>query len=320
VKWFFNELSLTGHYSDTEAFCRDLEKLMALRASSPYLRSQLYCSRMLAGLPVAGSINFRQAVQRRGNRDFVVQVLSWLGGNGPFWEDDRQPHAEDLFYFDEVDVTDMGLGEAARRRLAADEAGTFGFPGSTHPCDHDELLVEHGVPEQHYPAIPVPNRVDFHRLQEAAVAAIPQPQTWYDMLTRAGLYENLALAPNILDILTPYPFSAYVAERVIELLGILNRYAASRSADGTNTDETNRLVATYFSGERARFTDESTTNKNDFRAALTFSDPLAPESQIFCPWHGKINTPPFRLHFAWPLLANERKIRVVYIGPKITKA
>lgn len=52
---------------------------------------------------------------------------------------------------------------------------------------------------------------------------------------------------------------------------------------------------------------------------MTFSDPSPTGKKLFCPWHGKIKTPQFRIHFEWPRPAGQREIKVVYIGPKITK-
>jgi hypothetical protein len=75
-----------------------------------------------------------------------------------------------------------------------------------------------------------------------------------------------------------------------------------------------------FMGEKAWFTDEGGRNKTNFRKEMTFCDPEDTSRNIFCSWHGKINISyPIRIHFSWPITAEQRKIKVVYIGPKITK-
>lgn len=89
--------------------------------------------------------------------------------------------------------------------------------------------------------------------------------------------------------------------------------------DGTNSIETDRLIAAHFSGEKAWFTDESEGNKKKFASQMTFVDPLNSSMKIFCPFHGKIKTPQYRIHFPWPMAQDEGVLRIVYIGPKITK-
>lgn len=74
-------------------------------------------------------------------------------------------------------------------------------------------------------------------------------------------------------------------------------------------------------GDRARFTDSSDTEKRDrqFARAMTFTHPETGGS-VFCSWHGKIQTPAYRIHFEWPMPDNQdRKLFVAFIGPKITK-
>ena len=64
-------------------------------------------------------------VGRRLPRDKRVLLFQWAGRKGPFIEDDRQSTDDDLFLFDGEDVTDLGLGEAARRILATLPAATL---------------------------------------------------------------------------------------------------------------------------------------------------------------------------------------------------
>ena len=43
-----------------------------------------------------------------------------------------------------------------------------------------------------------------------------------------------------------------------------------------------------------------------------------PTKTLFCPWHGKVQTPQLRVHFSYPIRANE-PLYIVYVGPKLTK-
>ncbi|MBN1960904.1 MAG: hypothetical protein JW841_08150, partial [Deltaproteobacteria bacterium] len=71
-------------------------------------------------------------------------------------------------------------------------------------------------------------------------------------------------------------------------------------------------------GRGALFSDSSDEEKNEFKNALTFNHPQKPHVKIFCPWHGKVQTPKYRIHFSWPVRVNE-PLYVVYIGEKLTK-
>jgi len=51
---------------------------------------------------------------------------------------------------------------------------------------------------------------------------------------------------------------------------------------------------------------------------MTFRHPEKADETIFCPWYGKVGTPQLRVHFSWPVRADET-LYVVYVGPKITK-
>ena len=82
-----------------------------------------------------------------------------------------------------------------------------------------------------------------------------------------------------------------------------------------------QLQSLLMVGDRARFTDSSDTEKRNrrFAEAMTFNHPETSE-RVFCSWHGKIQTPQYRIHFEWPMPDHQdRKLFVAYIGPKITK-
>ena len=51
---------------------------------------------------------------------------------------------------------------------------------------------------------------------------------------------------------------------------------------------------------------------------MTFKHPTDASKTLFCPWHGKVQTPQLRVHFSWPVRADE-PLYIVYVGPKITK-
>lgn len=316
--WFVNDLSLAGQYPTAEAFVRDLKQFLTLRNRSPLLASRLFCSRTICYRPVSKNQDFQQAVQASGDRLLTNLVLNWLTRAGPFWEEQRQVVADDYFHYHETDVTELGLGEAARRQLCGALANSVSFPSPEF--DYSPLPVIHGLLEEPISTINVVNQWKWEDVQHAVEAATPPIINWEQMLTEARRrFDHLDLTSACGDPLKPEPFRHYVVERVFELLQVLNEYVSCMTETGTPTTRNHELFSQHFSGGKSWFSDESTSNKREFKRELEFSDPVQPGKKIFCPWHGKIKTPQYRIHFEWPPQP-KAKLRIFYIGPKITKS
>ncbi len=135
--------------------------------------------------------------------------------------------------------------------------------------------------------------------------------------TRTGC-PRLTFAQNAFVPLAGHPFVPSAAERIQVLLRTLDIFCGCFDEAGQRTAEGHRLYQDRFTGKRAWFTDSSDTEKNEFRNELTFPCPDAPGRQLFCTWHGKVSTPPIRVHFSWPVRFGS-PVYVVYVGPKITK-
>jgi hypothetical protein len=137
----------------------------------------------------------------------------------------------------------------------------------------------------------------------------------------ATLFPRLIIPDSIYtnSILAREPFEAVIRDRVFVLLGYLEAYMAGRGPDGAEGPAARDIIERFFVGERALFTGESLTNQRDFRTELTFPDPEDSTRVIFAHWHGKISRRFFRMHFEWPPPTNAKKIKVVYLGPKLTR-
>src|SRR3954470_20898209 len=125
MRIYLNELAFDGAFSNREAVGKFLMSLIGARRKSPALRQSLYCSVMLkdrrayGNEPLAATIlTFR--------RDERLVVLQWLNRFGPFQEMDREFEENDFFSFEGIDVTDHGLGEAARRVIHAQATAVHG--------------------------------------------------------------------------------------------------------------------------------------------------------------------------------------------------
>ncbi|MEO5334468.1 MAG: hypothetical protein H7839_20830 [Magnetococcus sp. YQC-5] len=327
MEWHLNDLSLQGQFQANINFINSLEILYKLRHRYPFLQERLYCSRTLAGRPVVNHLSLRQVIGtlQNGtpqNKTLARLIMNWMVNSGPFWDDTREENPDDYFTYESEDVTDQGLGEAARRRLAATDARSLSFPGGTIPFTYSPLVIQQGVPEEPLGDIRIPNTWDWDSLQKELIAVTPSPQSWDEMLQQAiQRFPNLIFAQTIHDQLHPYPFSRYAAERFLVLLDILDKICSQTLPDGSMTKEGQQLNE-YLNKAKSIFGDESETNKRIFKKEITFPDPLdCNATHIFCPWHGKVKSPnQYRIHFQWPRPTGQREIKVVYIGLKITRS
>ena len=264
------------------------------------------------------SMSLSQCVRATKDQLFISQVLRWVSTAGPFWEDDRAGNPDDYFHFEGEDVTEQGLGEAARRLVLDLNASSFSFP---HPSvarfARTPLCVHHGLDEEPLGSYDVDN---CWKSEDIETAAIRTPTSWKDMLEiAASEMRALILSDEIANQLSPVPFHSGVAEKFIGLLGVLQKLT-DETRDGALSAQGLDLYNKFFTGHKPLFTDESESNKRDFFQDLTFRDPSDPRKNLFCPWHGKVKFgSQYRIHFEWPRPKGQAPIKVTYIGPKITK-
>lgn len=318
MEWHINDLSLDGQFLDLQSFYEVLEAFLRVRNSESTLRNQLYCSRSINLRQVSITINFQKAISGIKDKNIKSIAFNWIA-TGPFWEDDRQFNQNDYFEYQSNDVTEQGLGEASRRKLVGIDAGVFSFQGSSFKFEISPLLVQQGLSEEPISFIDLDNCW----LIEQLIQSVQNSKTyscWQDVDTEIrSRFEGLIIADEVMNSLLPTPFSQLVTKRIFELLDILNRLVRESDLDGQLSEAGRNLLQQHFAGDKAWFTDESSTNKRNFKQEMTFFDPIDNSKKIFCSWHGKIKTPQIRVHFEWPRPNNQKKIKVVYIGPKITK-
>lgn len=313
---FLNDLSLAGQYPDPLAFRAALEPLLALRAKRADLQGLLYCSRLFSDRPATVSLSVQEAVRATRDKIYIRLVLGWIAKAGPFWEDDRFFEADDYFHFDNNDVTDQGLGEAARRTIGGLEAGSFSFLDGSGRFDKTPLNVIHGLEEAPVGNVEVRNLWTTLHLETVVDS---KPKSWNQMLQQAqGRFSGLVMASQVGDALRGQPFHNGIADRVLILLQFLQNLVDETKDDQSLTAKGLGLWQEYSVGHRAYFTDESESNERTYRSELTFRD-FQTGSDVFCPWHGKIKLNQFRIHFEWPRPRGQKKIKIFYIGPKITK-
>ncbi len=319
--WIVNDLSLSGQYQSVEEFCTTLDQLLSVRERNEVIQGRIFCSPLLGDRPVIGNTILRNIVLHQASHLLRQRTLRWIGKDGPFWTGERAPNDDDLFWFERKEVTEQGLGEAARRRILSIDAHTFSFPRSEPSCDGSPLRVVHGLLEEPFGTVEVPNTCRPESIASGVLNSFGLPRSWHAAFESLRIqFHRITFSRELEQFVEGQPFVKNVYERSRELLAVLDQLLVSRDENGQWTSESNRLIANHFQGEKAWFSDESEGNKRDFERELTFRDPEDAATELFCPWHGKIKTPQYRIHFQWPIDANQRRVKVVYIGPKITKS
>jgi hypothetical protein len=173
------------------------------------------------------------------------------------------------------------------------------------------------LPEEPLALVEIEN---FWAVHEVEAASVPRLTSWPELLSAARTSMGfLILSEEIVGHLRPCPFHAGVAQRIMQLLQILQDIARESHDDCSLNAAGLTIHQKHFVGEKASFTDESATNKGAFKNDMIFADPTDASASLFCSWHGKIKIGQYRIHFEWPRPRGQRQIKVVYIGPKITK-
>lgn len=308
-----NDLSVHGQFPDISSFRESIIGIMALRKVAHDFGREVYSHRNIGNGRINAMATLFDALQTL-SRDEKRALLGWLTRRGPFWEDAAE-HGRDhwLECGDEI-VTETAVGEAAYcavigidRRLVSFAPSAWEYSPVIATMRNDDAVD-----------VTVPNYWQMTALEAALQDAQPKPKSWGDLAIAASArFQLLTFSADCFEYLNGHPFDPGVADRILSRLHVLNRLMASVDGAGRWTLEGHRLYQDYFTGRRAWFSDSSDTEKNEQGNKLTFRHPELPGRTLFCPWHGKINTPPYRIHFAWPEQTGAA-LYVVYIGWHVT--
>ena len=290
---------------------------MAIRNVAKKYGREVHCHRNMAGVEVMPKVYMPQAIQSL-TRDERRVVMQWLRQLGPFWDDERVHSPDDWLECNGEIVTETAVGEAAYRCLNGIETHLVSLTPSS--WDFSPAVVKWLRNETVFRQNEVVNYRTANELKIALEIAPVKFASWKALADRARVRcEHLTFSTHCFDPLNGYPFALTVAQNILRRLEILERLKCCFDAEGKCTPEGHELYRDHFAGERAWFSDSSSTEKSDFQKKLTFPNPTGGGKPLFCPWHGKVSSnPPIRIHFSWPITADE-PLYVVYVGPKITR-
>ena len=314
MEWHLNDLSLREQVNSSKELQTLIQEILTLRLRRSDIGKLIYCSRKLLSTTLMGHMTVRQVIESTGDKNFINSSLRWFANSGPFWDDTRQGDDDDLFYWGAEEVQETGLGEAARRRLVATDARAFSFVGAESQFNVAVLTIVHGLLDQPIDFVEVPNARSIEDLEQLPAPALGN---WRDVVEAAKVRNpNLSIADHVIEDLQPRPFNTAVATKLLDLLTILDALSLETDGDGKFTLKGQQLYQKFFVGKEAPFSSEDP----DDTAIFNFSDPQSGK-KIYCPWHGKINIgDPFRFHYEWPRPKGQAKVKLLYMGQKLTKA
>lgn len=322
MDFLLNDLSLDGQYPDIQTFQASLGRIMKMKELIRKFGRDCYCHRKIISTQVTSIMNFPQIINGFG-RDQKRSIMTWLTKTGPFWEDERFHSPDDYMTCRNEIVTDSAVGEAAWCCISGIERHLISFspsewelsPVAVEFFENDEMtdrvdvlnFWEHGSVEKHLEKFPV-ILDSWDRVRETA---IPR-------------FTRLFFANDAFTPLEGHPFVHGAAQRLISLFKILEEFITCHDDQGKRTARGHEMYTDYFTGKKgdggrgSLFKDSSDGEKSEFKDEMTFRHPEKPGESLFCPWHGSIQTPQYRIHFSWPVKAGE-PMYIVYVGPKITK-
>ena len=249
-------------------------------------------------------------------------LRSWFSQQGPFWDDSRHHTSDDYLEFDGSVVTDTAVGEAAWCRLNKIDQDLISIAPSS--WEISPIPVK-WISRTEVRDIRVPNFWEPTSF-ESAIRDLPIVMDSWEQLGTVAVAQCplLTFSDDSFSTLSGHPFVSGAAHRLLAILRILDQFKSCFDTNGSRTPEGHELYQNFFTGVKgeggrgATFSDSSDTEKAEFGKEMTFAHPNDPTLRLFCTWHGKIQTPPLRVHFTWPVKANE-PLYVVYVGQKLTK-
>lgn len=318
MRLFLNELSVEKSELSISDIAEAVSDFLSERAKNCDVYRSVYISKYFSNKNVDVK-SFTEAVQCLG-RDKRILFYEWMQ-RGPFMEGVDSPLEDNLFYYGEFDVTELGLGFAGRQNKCGLRAGTFSpFSHTNSEFCIPNIQVLQGFIEEPIEYFDIENVFELDDLRKFFELKIETIERWDDLEEYSKKnFENLLFEKSCFSPAQQTPFSNNLRDRVIEILSILNSMMEEMQHDGSLSVDGLKLKQKYFVGGNALFSDESDNNKVKFRRDMTFDDPEILGKKIICFWHGKIQTPQFRVHFLWPVEKPFETMKIVYIGPKISK-
>ena len=247
------------------------------------------------------------------SREQRTATVLGLTKQGPFWDDSPEHDFNQWFECDGEIVTESGLAESAFFATVGIDRRLVSFAPSD--WEYSPIVVTWRRDETDSSDIELGNYWHPPSLEADLRQAVPPMESWRQLeAVSRRRFHHLNFTADSFSNLNGQPFAPGVAKRILARLDVLDRLWRS----GLRSPEGQQLYQEHFVGRKAWFSDSSDGEKQQFRQALTFPSVRNGGEIIFCPWHGKVNNPPYRIHFSWPVPPGG-DLYIVYVGLKITR-
>lgn len=241
MKWYLNELSLTGQFATTEHFIEHLKNILSLRERFAIISNGFYCPRGLPEVKVSGERTFRDAVINHGEKNLTRKVVLWLDRNGPFTAINNNKDIVCEWNGKNVDGTT--LAQLIEFAPLTDNLFTYSFDNSNPSFSLSPLRIDYFTgSDDEIKTIDVNNHWKLDVLEAEAKNFQGKPESWEGFCSY--IYDEFPfvnLSVDVFPFLKSQPFSSVICERGIFLVRILNEYVASRNDDGSYSDKTNEI-------------------------------------------------------------------------------
>lgn len=313
MELFFNDLSIHEQFRHVSGFREAMQHLMKERSLTRKFGLELVSHRETVNRRINPTTTVFEAIQQFSLEEKRV-VLGWLMRQGPFWDDNPEHNSDECFESGEELVTGSAIAEAALGTHIGLDCRTVSLSPSNWTFSVIPVLWEKGPSFE----IRLRNYWEIPSLRSDLEGHVGFLVSW-DELERVSRkrFEMLSFTRDCFSNVGKFPFALSAAKQILRRLDVLDRLASSVDDSGGRSVVGQRLYAEHFTGGNAMFSDSSDTEKSKFRKKLTFPHPEKRGQTALCGWHGKVNNPPFRMHFCWPFQRGGR-FHVVYIGWKLT--
>ena len=308
MELMLNERSIEGQFYNPSMMLEAIGRIMTMRNIARRFGREVYCHRSALHRNAKPGTPLVQMLSREQQSATIL----WLTRHGPFWEDAPRHDPNEWFECNGEPVTEAGLAEAAYCSTTGMDRRMVSLIPST--WEYSPIRVTWRRDDTTSTDIDLGNYWDPPALEADLRQADPAIESWSQLETVSRQrFQRLKFTANSFRYLDGQPFAPGAAARILSRLDVLDRLWAA----GLGSSEGQRLYENHFTGDKAWFSDSSDTEKRKFRREFTFPSPNPNESHMFCTWHGKVNTPPYRIHFSWPVPPGGQ-LHVVYVGWKIS--
>ena len=200
---------------------------MAMRALARRFDRDVHCHSAILTRDVLRGVSLQRVVGALP-RDRQRAVMWWLTRGGPFWWRDRRHGGDDYLESQGDLVTESAIAEVAFRTLLDLECSLMSFSPSDWNQSPIEVIWRREAEGSDDESVPVENFWTAGDLEARLARAMAPIRSWAQLqqVSQRG-FPGLTFGEDCFSPLGALPFRRSAATRILELLRILDRFAAA---------------------------------------------------------------------------------------------